>query len=177
MSHPHGLIKTDPEALAIWRLMVKRHSLISILVVALITMRALMPWRIDNLGEMVRTPRWKISLGQLGGLADGQIDFLERFAEINARRVEHVFRATALLLVSIPVGAAVAINELIPGFWQEESDFFFTLGVILILYAIFAGLMMGAAWRARDLHDVVRFEQARRALERSRAASGGEAGA
>ena len=165
------LITTDKEALGVWTRLTDLFSIWRLVVFATLGGRSIMPWRKNNLGDMLRTNRWKIGLGLLGGLDDAQIDFLERFSAINARRVDHVFRASALILVSIPVAGVVAVNELAPEVFSGSGlDFLFTLITIIAVWAFFAGLMMAAAWRARDLHDLVEFEQARRRFEQARAA-------
>jgi hypothetical protein len=162
MSEPR-LIKEDEEALGVWTRLTKAFPAWTLIFKVGFTRRGLYPWILDNMGVMRKTPHWKIGLGLLGGLNDDQIDFLEEYAEINARRIEHVFRAGALLLVSVPVGTLYALNEIAPGLFgvgtPEVSEVLFG---ILIGWGGVAILLMTTAWRARDLHDLLRFEKVRR---------------
>ncbi|MBR9826347.1 MAG: hypothetical protein GYB36_11190 [Alphaproteobacteria bacterium] len=112
---------------------------------------------------MLDTQHWKIGLGLLGGLSDAQVAFLLDFAEINARRVEHVFRAWALIMVTVPVGTLVGANELFPDlFGQSLVSFYGALIIIISAWASVAGIMFMSSWRAKDLEDLLRFEMARR---------------
>jgi hypothetical protein len=164
------LIQTDKEALGVWKRLADSFSVWRLIAFGTLGSRSVMPYRKDNLGWMLATSRWKIGLGLLGGLDDAQIDFLERYAAINARRVEHVFRAWALLLVSLPIGAFLAFEEFAPE-WLDAIGFdvVATIAAIIGSWAVFAGVMMAAAWRARDLHDIISFEQARRLHEQAKA--------
>lgn len=162
-------IETDKVAMGVWKRLTASFSISRLLLESVFGMRSVWPFRKDNLGQMLQTDRWKIGLGLLGGLDDHQVDFLVRYAAINERRVDHVFRATALFLVSIPVGSLIAVNEIVPdAFAVTGIDFLFTLIGIIGAWAIVAGVMFAASWRARDLHDLVSFEQARRGLENAK---------
>ncbi|WP_417491702.1 hypothetical protein [Maricaulis sp.] len=163
-----GLIRTDPVAMEVWKRLTKGFATWRLLLVAGFTRRGLHHFGNDHLTPLSRAGHWKIGLGLLGGLSEAQIDFLKIYAELNASRVERSFRTYALLLVTIPVGATIGINEIDPetwdrlGFSQIESVI-----AILGLWAIAAGILMAAAWRARDLADLLTFEQARRGLARA----------
>jgi len=158
-------VETDKMCLGVWKRLTQAFSVSQLILIGVIGVRSMMPFRKDNLGEMLGSSHWKIGLGLLGGLDDAQVGFLERYAEVNARRVEHNFRSWALVLVSLPVGALVAVNEILPGVFEiRDNSFFLSLVTVISFWAVVAGVMMASAWRARDLHDLLRFEQGRRAL-------------
>jgi len=166
-----GLIRTDPVAMAVWKRLTKGFATWRLLLLAGFTRRGLHHFGNDHLTPLNSAGHWKVGLGLLGGLGDAQIDFLRTYAELNASRVERSFRTYALLLVTIPVGATIGINEIDPGIW-DRLGFSQIESVIAILglWAIAAGILMAAAWRARDLADLLVFEQARRQLLRAEAA-------
>ncbi|WP_300554673.1 hypothetical protein [Maricaulis sp.] len=162
-------VETDKVALGVWKRLTEVFSTSKLLGRMLIRANGTWPFRKDNLGEMLQTKQWKVGLGLLGGLDDNQIDFLERYAAINERRVDQVFRANALFLVTIPVGALIGINEVVPELFELVGvDFVYTLVTIVGLWALMVGITYSAAWRARDLHDLLSFEQARRIRENER---------
>jgi len=164
----HGLLRTDPVAMGVWQRLTKGFATWRLLILAGFTRRGLLHFGNDHLTPLNRAGHWKIGLGLLGGLSDGQIDFLRTYAELNASRVERSFRTYALLLVTIPVGATIGVNEIDPNIWdglgfsQIESVL-----TILAVWAVAVGILMAAAWRARDLADLLTFEQARRVLARA----------
>tara|TARA_R110001606_G_scaffold66499_2_gene153011 strand:- start:2216 stop:2770 length:555 start_codon:yes stop_codon:yes gene_type:complete len=168
----NGLIRTDPVVMGVWERLTKGFAIWRLLVLAGFTRRGLHQFANDHFTPLNQAGHWKIGLGLLGGLDNAQIDFLKTYAELNASRVERAFRTYALILVTLPVGATIGINEVDPGIWdrlglsQIESVL-----VILSLWAVSAGILMAAAWRARDLADLLVFEQARRQLARARQAS------
>ena len=165
MSESGRLIRTDPEALGVWKRLTALFATWRV-VLAGFSRRSLMQFSNDQMTPLSRAVHWKIGLGLLGGLSDAQVEFLKVYAELNATRVERVFRTTALLLVSIPVAAVFGISEIEPEFWVrigfERLD---TLIAIIATWMISAGMMMAAAWRARDLADLLIFESARRARD------------
>lgn len=168
---PTGLIRTDPVVLAVWARLTSVFATWRAIALASFTGRALRLFSNDQLTPLTRAVHWKIGLGLLGGLDDVQIDFLHVYAELNAHRVDRIFRITALVLITLPVSAVIAINEIQPdvwvqiGFGQLES-----LAVVLGSWMVLAGIQMAAAWRARDLADLLVFEQARRRQTRHSAA-------
>ncbi|WP_300527451.1 hypothetical protein [Maricaulis sp.] len=156
-------VETDKVALGVWKRLTETFSTTKLLVAVLIMRHGSWPFRKDDLGNILSSQRWKLGLGLLGGLDDDQVDFLERYAAINVRRVEQVFRANALFLVTIPIGALVAVNEVAPEFYGFLGvDFVYTLIAIIAAWAAAVGVLFAALWRSRDLHDLVSFEQARR---------------
>lgn len=167
-----GLIRTDPMAMGVWQRLTKVFATWRLIVFAGFTRRGLHQFTNDMLTPLGKAGHWKIGLGLLGGLSDAQIDFLKTYAELNAHRVERNFRVYTLLLVTLPVGATIGINEIDPEFWVRlgfrQID---TVLVILAVWAIAAGAMMAGAWRARDLADLLVFEQARRVLTQAGQAS------
>lgn len=164
----NGLIRTDPVAMGVWKRLTKGFATWRLLVVSGFTRRALHHFGNDQLTPLNDAGHWKIGLGLLGGLDDAQIDFLKIYAELNASRVERAFRTYALILVTIPVGATVGINEIDPDSWERLGfSQLESVLVILSLWAIAVGILMAAAWRARDLADLLCFEQARRVLARA----------
>ncbi|MEA1941820.1 MAG: hypothetical protein U9P68_06190 [Pseudomonadota bacterium] len=168
MSEGGRLIRTDPEVLGVWKRLTALFATWRV-VLASVSRRSLSQFSNDQMTPISRATHWKIGLGLLGGLDDVQVDFLKDYAALNANRVERVFRTTALLLVSVPVAGVFGISEVEPDFWGrigfEQLD---TLIVILGLWMVSAGIMMAAAWRARDLADLVEFEAARRRFYRAK---------
>ncbi len=164
----NGLIRTDPVAMGVWKRLTRGFATWRLLVLAGFTRRVLHHFGNDQLTPLSAAVHWKIGLGLLGGLDDAQVDFLQTYAELNASRVERAFRTYALILVTIPVGATVGLNEIDPDSW-ERLGFSQVESVIIILslWAVAVGILMAAAWRARDLADLLRFEQARRVLARA----------
>tara|TARA_R110002095_G_scaffold166973_1_gene144836 strand:+ start:300 stop:854 length:555 start_codon:yes stop_codon:yes gene_type:complete len=163
-----GLIRTDPVALAVWQRLTAIFASWRLILFAGLSRRGLHQFSNDQLTPLTKASHWKIGLGLLGGLNDSQIDFVKTYAELNAHRVERIFRTYTLLLVTLPVGATIGLNEIDPEIWTRlgfrQID---TVLVILVVWAIAAGGMMAAAWRARDLADLLIFEQARRQLIRA----------
>ncbi|WP_417476307.1 hypothetical protein [Maricaulis sp.] len=164
----NGLIRTDPMAMEVWKRLTKGFATWRLLLVAGFTRRGLYHFGNDHLTPLNRAGHWKIGLGLLGGLSEAQIDFLTTYAELNASRVDRSFRTYALLLVTLPVGATIGINEIDRDIW-DRLGFSQIESVIAILglWAIAVGILMAAAWRARDLADLLVFEQARRELMRA----------
>lgn len=162
MTTPTPLIRTDPVALEVWKRLTALFATWRV-VMAAFSRRSLMQFANDQMTPLTRAVHWKVGLGLLGGLTDDQVDFLKVYADLNARRVERIFRATTLLLVSIPVAAVFGISEMEPEFWTrvgfERID---TLIGVLATWMVCSGIMMAAAWRARDLADLLEFEAARR---------------
>lgn len=160
-----GLIRTDPVALAVWQRLTAIFATWRLIVFSGLSRRGLHQFSNDQLTPLTKASHWKIGLGLLGGLGDSQIDFLKIYAELNAHRVERIFRIFTLLLVTLPVGATIGITEIDPDIWTRlgfrQVD---TVLAMLAVWAVAAGAMMAAAWRARDLADLLTFEQARRQL-------------
>ncbi len=164
----NGLIRTDPVAMGVWQRLTKGFATWRLIVLSGFTRRGAHHFGNDHLTPLNKAVHWKIGLGLLGGLDDGQIDFLKTYAELNASRVERSFRTYALILVTIPVGATVGINEIDPDIWEQAGfSQIETVIVILGVWAVAVGILMAAAWRARDLADLLCFEQARRVLARA----------
>lgn len=167
-----GLIRTDPVVMGVWQRLTKGFATWRLLLLAGFTRRAVHHFTNDHLTPLNKAGHWKIGLGLLGGLDDAQIDFLKTYAVLNASRVDRAFRIYALILVTLPVGATIGINEIDPQIWDRlgfsQID---SVIVILSLWAIMVGILMAAAWRARDLADLLCFEQARRVLARANRAS------
>ena len=163
-----GLIRTDPVAMGVWKRLTQAFATWRLVAFAGFTRRGLPQISNDLLTPLSKAGHWKIGLGLLGGLSDAQIDFVKTYAELNAHRVDRSFRVHALLLVTLPVGATIGINEIDPDIWMRlgfrQID---TVLLILAVWAAAAGGMMAASWRARDLADLLVFEQARRQLARS----------
>ncbi len=163
-------IETDKVAMGVWKRLTETFGTVKLLGRVALRGNGTWPFRKDNLGEMLKSKHWKVGLGLLGGLDDSQVNFLERYAAINERRVDQVFRANALFLVTIPVGALIGINEVVPELFETLGvDFVYTLVTIVALWALMVGVTYAAAWRARDLHDLLCFEQARRIRENEKA--------
>lgn len=163
-------VETDKVAMGVWKRLTETFSTSGLLGRVLMRGNGSWAFRKDNLSEMLKGKQWKVGLGLLGGLDDTQVDFLERYAAINARRVDQVFRANALFLVTIPVGGLIGINEVVPELFEAFGvDFVYTLVLIVGLWTLMVGITYTAAWRARDLHDLLCFEQARRIRENEKA--------
>lgn len=164
MSDEGQLIRTDPVAMGVWKRLTSLFATWRMLLAGF-TRRSLSQMANDQLTPLTRAVHWKVGLGLLGGLDDAQVEFLKTYAALNAQRVERVFRTTTLLLVSVPVAAVFGISEIEPDFWArigfERID---TLIGILGVWMVFSLMMMGAAWRARDLADLLEFEHARREM-------------
>jgi hypothetical protein len=160
-----GLIRTDPVAMGVWQRLTKLFATWKMIVFAGFSRRALHQFANDQMTPLVKATHWKIGLGLLGGLTDAQVDFLAVYADLNARKADRIFRTVTLALVTIPVAAVFGISEMDPEFWVrmgfEQVD---TILVILGLWLTSSAAMMAAAWRARDLADLLEFEKARRAL-------------
>lgn len=169
MSGEARLIRTDPVALGVWKRLTSLFATWRLIVIAGYTRRALFMFSNDQMTPLMRAGHWKIGLGLLGGLDDDQVEFLARFADINARKVDRLFRAAALILVSVPVAATFGISEIDPDFWTRIG-FTRLESVIAILgvWLVASALMMAAAWRARDIADLLEFEAARRRLDLAR---------
>jgi hypothetical protein len=160
------LIRTDSVAIGVWRRLTTVFATWRILVLAPFAPRMARQLSNDQLTPLTWASHWKIGLGLLGGLSDKQIDFLTVYAGLNAARSERIFRTTALILVTIPVAVTVALSEIFPEIWElVVFDQVEALVTILFMWSLVAGLMMAAAWRARDLSDLLLFEQARRRLD------------
>jgi hypothetical protein len=160
------LIQTDPVVLGVWRRLTTIFATWRLLLLAPVAPRAIRQLSNDQLTPMTWADHWKVGLGLLGGLSDRQIDFLAVYAGLNAARSERMFRTTALLLVSIPIGLTIAINEVFPDVWNEYAfDEIQVLMGILGSWALISGVLMAAAWQARNLSDLLIFEQARRRLD------------
>lgn len=165
MSQDARLIRTDPVVMGVWQRLTRLFATWRLIVFAGFTRRALHQFANDHMTPLSKAVHWKIGLGLLGGLSDAQVDFLAVYADLNARKADRIFRTTALALVTIPVAAVFGISEMDPDFWVrmgfEQID---TIFVILGLWLASSAVMMAAAWRARDLADLLEFEQARRKL-------------
>ncbi|SDL96499.1 hypothetical protein [Maricaulis salignorans] len=163
-----GLIRTDAMAMGVWERLTRNFTTLRLILFAGFSRRSLHHFGNDQLTPLTQASHWKIGLGLLGGLDDAQIDFLKTYAELNAGKVDRTFRAYALLMVTLPVGATIGINEIDPEIWTRlgfsQID---SVIVILGVWAIAVGVLMAAAWRARDLADLLIFEQARRVLVRA----------
>ncbi|WP_417481673.1 hypothetical protein [Maricaulis sp.] len=166
-----GLIRTDAMAMGVWERLTVNFTTWRLILFAGFSRRSLHHFGNDQLTPLTRARHWKIGLGLLGGLDDAQIDFLKTYAELNAGKVDRTFRAYALLMVTLPVGATIGINEIDPEIWTRlgfsQID---SVIVILATWAVAVGILMAAAWRARDLADLLVFEQARRELARGKTA-------
>ncbi|WP_138509649.1 hypothetical protein [Maricaulis alexandrii] len=171
MTEDGRLIRTDPVAMGVWKRLTAQFATWRLIVFASFTKRALNMIANDQLSILNEATHWKIGLGLLGGLNDDQVDFLLAYARINARKVDRLFRATALIFVSIPVAGIFGLTELDPEIWDrlgfEQSE---TLIVVLGAWMALAGLMMAAAWRAQELADLIEFEQARRQFDAAKQA-------
>jgi hypothetical protein len=163
-----GLIRTDPVALAVWARLTTAFATWRFVVLSGFTRRSLQQFANDQLTPLTKAVHWKVGLGLLGGLDDRQVEFLTVYAQLNADRVERVFRLTSLALVTLPVAAAVAASEIDPGVWARYGvDPFGSFAFVLTTWLGVSGIMLAAAWRARDLADLLIFEQARRQLARA----------
>jgi hypothetical protein len=157
------LIETDPVALGTWKRLTRLFATWNLILFGTFSKRAWLFLANDHMTPMLEVTHWKLGLGLLGGLTDKQILFLKAYSELNAARADRGFRMLALLLVTIPVGTIIGLNEISPliwdqlGFRQVESLIF--VGLIWLLVA---GIMMAASWRARDMADLITFELARR---------------
>ena len=157
------LIETDRMVMALWPRIRSQFAIWKLLVFAPFTRRAVLQFTNDQISPLLRSRHWKITLGMLGGLTDAQVDFLTAFADLNARKSERIFRTTALLMISLPVGFVVAVNEAYPQFWDDigiDGASFFP--VIILVYAALVGYLMAGAWRAREIAECCEFEQMRR---------------
>ncbi|WP_291842784.1 hypothetical protein [Maricaulis sp.] len=173
MSEPKGYIANDPVVMGVWKRLTELFAVWRLIVFASFTKRMLYQVTNDQMSTLMRTRHWKLGLGLLGGLDDAQVSFLAEWARLNADRAERIFRSTALIIVSIPVAGVFGISELDPGLWERVGfarlD---TLVFIIGAWMMVSGVMMAAAWRARDLSDLLELEKARRALKRAQAQAG-----
>lgn len=164
MSEHGRYVETDKVAMGVWVRIVKLFATWKMLLAGS-TRRSWMQFHNDQLSILTRSKHWKTSLGLLGGLSDAQVAFLRDYARLNSERVERIFRMTALLFITVPVGAAVALNEIAPELWEAlgvtETS---TLLILILAYGVIVGYMMMVAWRSRDLIDLMEFELARRRL-------------
>ncbi|MAC88160.1 hypothetical protein [Maricaulis sp.] len=176
MSEPQGFIANDPVVMGVWKRLTKLFAVWRLLVFAPFSRRMFYQVTNDQMLTLMRSRHWKLGLGLLGGLDDVQIDFLVEWSQLNADRTERIFRSNALLIVTIPVAGVFGISELDPDIWQQfgfaRLD---TLIFIIGAWMLVSGVMMAAAWRARDLADLVRLEQARRALRNRQGEAGRQA--
>tara|TARA_R110002072_G_scaffold21793_3_gene76896 strand:+ start:298 stop:828 length:531 start_codon:yes stop_codon:yes gene_type:complete len=162
-----SLIRTDPVVMAVWKRLTSTFATWRLILLAGFTHRGLYQLSNDQVSPLITTAHWKLGLGLLGGLDDAQIGFLTTFAEMNASRAERVFRTNTLILVTIPVGLIIGINEVFPEIWDQAGfNQIDTIASVLAAWVVVAGLMMAASWRARDLADLLVFEAARRELAR-----------
>lgn len=170
MSEPRGSIANDPMVMDVWKRLTKLFAVWRLIVIAGFTRRVMKQYSNDQMMTLMRSGHWKIALGLLGGLSDAQVEFLAVWARLNAERSERIFRATALIMVTIPVAAVFGLSELDPEIWVrfgfERVDM---LLVVLGVWMVACAIMMAAAWRARDLSDLLELEQGRRALKRAKA--------
>ncbi|RKR02904.1 hypothetical protein [Maricaulis maris] len=170
MSEPQGQIANDPVVMGVWKRLTQLFAVWRLIVFAGFSKRMLYQVTNDQMSTLMRSRHWKLGLGLLGGLDEAQIIFLADWARLNAERTERIFRSTALIIVSIPVAAVFGISELDPGIW--ESLGFARLDTLIFIigaWMLVSGVMMAAAWRARDLADLLDLEKARRALKRAQA--------
>jgi hypothetical protein len=169
VSREARVLTDDKMVLEVWKRLTRRFAIWRLIFIATLSRRAMLPATNNNIGIMLETDHWKTGLGILGGLDDDQLDLIAAMASINARRVEHVFRTSTLLLVTVPVGVFVGLHELAPE--ALESVGFTTVSAsltVLAIWGFFAALMMAGSWRAKDVLDVINFEQARRSFDRAR---------
>jgi hypothetical protein len=157
------LIKTDPVALGVWKRLTRLFATWNLVLFGSFTKRALLILSNDHMTPMLAVTHWKLGLGLLGGLTDKQVSFLKSFAELNASRADRGFRMMALIFVTIPVGAIIGANEIWPQMWEElgfrQRESLLWVGAV---WLVVTGVMMAAAWRARDLADIIAFEHTRR---------------
>lgn len=175
MSDPAGkgdygrYIETDKVAMGVWARLVNQFLTWKMIFFAGTKKRTWMQASNDQLTVLTQAKHWRIGMGLVGGLSDAQVEFLQEYARLNAERVERIFRTTALLLITIPVGSVVAINEVAPsfleGFGFDGEPVFISL---MIVWGVVVGYMMLVAWRSRDLVDFMAFEIARRKLENAK---------
>ena len=169
MSEQGRYVETDKAAMGVWVRLVKLFATWKMVLFSGTQKRTWMQTSNDQLTILTQANHWKIGLGLLGGLSDAQVEFLQEYARLNSERVERVFRTTALLLISIPVGAVLAVNEVAPEFWQRtgygEDP---VLVAVMVVWVLIVGYLMLVSWRSRDLVDLLAFEVARRKLEAAR---------
>jgi hypothetical protein len=169
VSREARILTEDKMVLEVWKRLTRRFATWRLIVIATFSRRAMFPATNNNIGVMLGTDHWKNGLGLLGGLDDDQLDLIAAMASINARRVEHVFRTSTLILVTVPVGVFIGLNELAPealvsiGFTKISASL-----SVLAIWGFFAALMMASSWRAKDVLDVINYEQARRSFDRAR---------
>lgn len=169
MSEHGRYIETDKVAMGVWIRLVKLFATWKMVILAGLHKRTWMQMNNDQLTILTQAKHWKTGLGLLGGLSDAQVDFLLEYARLNSERIERIFRSTALLLITIPVGALLALNEIAPTFWTDLGyDSQVPMFAIIGLWAAIVGYLMLVAWRSRDLVDLLAFEVARRKLENAR---------
>ena len=158
-------IETDKVAMGVWVRLVNQFLTWKMIFFAGTKKRTWMQASNDQLTVLTHAKHWRIGMGLVGGLSDAQVEFLQEYARLNAERVERVFRTTALLLITIPIGSVVAINEVAPRFlerfgFDDEPVFI----VLMLVWGVVVGYLMLVAWRSRDLVDFMAFELARRKL-------------
>lgn len=158
-------IETDKVVMGVWHRLVNQFLTWKMIFFAGTKRRTWMQASNDQLTVLTHAKHWRIGMGLVGGLSDAQVEFLQEYARLNAERVERVFRTTALLLITIPIGSVVAINEVAPRFlerfgFNDEPVF---IGLMLV-WGVVVGYLMLVAWRSRDLVDFMAFELARRKL-------------
>jgi|GEM_PF-1690635 len=170
MSEPKGYIANDPVVMGVWKRLTELFAVWRLIVFAGFSKRALYHVTNDQMSTLMRSRHWKLALGLLGGLDEAQVVFLAEWARLNAERTERIFRSVALMLVTIPVAAVFGISEIDQGIWARLGFARFeTIVFILGLWIMISGVLMAAAWRARDLSDLLELEKARRALKRAQA--------
>ncbi len=166
MTKDGRLIETDKVAMGVWKRLTSEFATWKMLILAGMSSRTWAQYSNDHLTPMLKASHWKIGLGLLGGLTDKQVAFLREFARLNAERVDRQFRTTATVLVTVPVGLLLAVNEVAPGLWErlgvERAEGFF---LVLLVWFFITAIMMAVAWRARDLSHLLDFEHARRQLD------------
>ena len=76
---------------------------------------------------------------------------------------------TALVFITVPVGSALALNEIAPDVLERlglnDAE---TLLIMFAAYGMLVGFLMMVSWRSRDLVDLLDFELARRRLDDAR---------
>ncbi len=171
MTEDGRLIRTDPVAMGVWKRLTALFATWRMIVFAGFSRRALLQFSNDQMTPLAQAVHWKVGLGLLGGLTDEQVDFLLAYAQLNARKVERVFRTSTLVLVSVPVAGVFGLTELDPGIWTrlgfEQME---TLILVLAIWMLASGVMMAASWRANELADLIEFEQARRRFDAAKRA-------
>lgn len=134
----------------------------------------------DAITNSLKLPYWQRFEKIIAPLSDADVDFLRVLAQQQFEFVAASFRMNAVIMVTVPVTAAVLFNQIFPGsivtYFEEQgsSNPIYIVGAFFIL-AI--GLLFAGVYRAREMRMALEIEAAKRRLARGEtiASAGGDA--